>query len=212
MRRIAKADPWEYVMRTYGGLIKYYAKMYAKWQSEKRGDYYSCLQDFESDIRFNMVKVYTRYYFERELPLRDVTKMIKSVPYYYYWNVILKKDNSAPFVDEQVIEFYPESISEKHKNVCEVGDIAQLFDYYFELFIDHAYKLKDEFKITDEYLVLKEILAPSEEYREFAKQYKRFMSVSALKEFFKKTKNWTESRFIYTMKDMKNKVEVFLAA
>jgi hypothetical protein len=211
MRRTTKADAWEFVMTNYGGLVMFYAKMYAKRQAEKRGDYWMLVQDYESEIRHELVKVYQEYYIKQERPMRDVIKMMKSAPYYYYWNVIMKKDSSALFVDQQVLEFYPENISGKYINVCVVGDIGKLYDYYYDMFIDHAYKLKEEYQEKDECVLLREIIAPSEEYCEFAKQFKRFMSISALKEFFKKRKNWTEGRFINTIGTMKSKIEMLAA-
>lgn len=173
IQKCSKEDPWVYIDKKYKNLIHYYGHRLTKFIYDYEEKKQQRL-DHEQNMKIAMVEAYSKY---ASQPLENVNKVLKTIPTNYCRSYYSNVKNTQ---------------KKKHKITIEnTADFANLFDFYYEKFINNEYKLTEH---SEEYEILT-VVINSEEYKEYAGSKKSFMSVNMLRNFFTSIKKWPGHKF-----------------
>lgn len=178
-------DSWSFVTKNYTGLTKFYAKRYSASFGR-----YELRQDYERDILYRMVQAYDKY---RALGKtdRELDKILKTVPCYYYNNVIKRKAHSHTRKSLDI------TIETK-----DVSAFEHMYDKYYDKYLDDY--LSGGGKLNHTKTIFYEILYTSKEFKEFMVEHKGSdrISLTVLKKWFRHKYKWNAQYFTDKLKSI----------
>jgi len=178
-------DAWGYILLNFDKLVRFHANRYAFMINKPY-----LIEDFHSDMLLELVKTYKKYYIERELPLKQVDKILKTVLGYYYQNEIKRKKHSATSISMDTTDI----------QIKETDNFFSTYDKQYTYFVDNYLLIKDD----DQKALVNEVVATSKDFIKFMKEHSyRYPSQKSLRAYFIQKKDWSLSRFKHAFNSLR---------